>query len=165
MKGKIFTLLSTAILAGVVTGGCASLNNGGSCGFAYDGKTAVIEEDLENVVFVDTEGDVSLSFDYGGVTYSMDFSTENASQISGETIYTCTFSNSEGKECLGNIIMSDEAEGSAAGTVRFRDDMTSDEAFGFIVAPNASDLEDYRDALEEERIQLETWTDSAQQTQ
>ena len=73
MKGKIFTLLSTAVLAGAVTGGCASLNNGGSCGFAYDGKTAVIEGDLENIVFVDTEGEVSLSFNYGGVTYSMDF--------------------------------------------------------------------------------------------
>lgn len=165
MKGKIFTLLSTAVLAGAVTGGCASLNNGGSCGFAYDGKTAVIEGDLENIVFVDTEGEVSLSFNYGGVTYSMDFLPENYSQTSGETIYTCTFSNSEGRECLGNIVMSDEAEGSAAGIVRFRDDMIHDEAFGFIVAPNASDLEDYRDALEEERIQLETWTDPAQQTQ
>ena len=141
------------------------MDDGGSCGFAYNVKTGLSAGNLENVAFVDKDEELSLRFKYDGVTYAMDFPEESYQEIYGRMIYNCTFVSSDDRECLGMLIKTDEAYGSATGTVRFCDDIASDEAFSFVIAPNSSVLEDYRDALEEERIQLETWTDPAQQTQ
>ena len=125
------------------------MDDGGSCGFAYNVKTGLSAGNLENVAFVDKDEELSLRFKYDGVTYAMDFPEESYQEIYGRMIYNCTFVSSDDRECLGMLIKTDEAYGSATGTVRFCDDIASDEAFSFVIAPNSSVLEDYRDALEE----------------
>ena len=164
MKRKIFKIMAAGLAFGTAAG-CGAVDDGGSCGFAYNVKTGLSAGNLENVAFVDKDEELSLRFKYDGVTYAMDFPEESYQEIYGRMIYNCTFVSSDDRECLGMLIKTDEAYGSATGTVRFSDDIASDEAFSFVIAPNSSVLEDYRDALEEERIQLETWTDPAQQTQ
>lgn len=164
MKKKVLSVLS-AVLAISVSGGCNVMENAKSCGFAYHGKSGVITENLENVSFVDKDEELALQFDYEGVTYSMDFPRENLQENNGQMIYYCTFSDSSNRECLGSLIITEESYGSAAGTVRFTGDIANEEAFGFIVAPNKSVLNDYIDALESGLTQLDTWSSTVQETE
>lgn len=164
MKTKIFGIMAAALTAGAA-GGCDALGNVKSCGFAYNAANGMIMEDLENVAFVDKDEEIALSFDYEGVTYSMDFPPENYQESYGYKIYYYTFSNSEGRECLVNLIITDETYGAATGTVRFTEHMGGNEEFGFVVAPNKSALEDFRTAMEEGIVQVDTRSSSAEQTE
>lgn len=83
----------------------------------------------------------------------------------GKMIYYCTFSDSSNRECFGTLITAEESYGSASGTVRFTGDIANEEAFGFIVAPNKSVLNDYIDALESGLTQLDTWSSTVQETE